>query len=197
MPGKDDVPSPGVELRPHAQAHLVGLPAQQLRVDRPQEGAHAVETFGLGAGRQPFEITVRTRDVTVHARPDVDDDVSALRHEYGFPLANCKEQSDRAEPHNALRFCCAAAAAQPPRRSRKNSIPAAAEAPTQRGPGSSRSGLGSGRENSATNGCWQFDHGKQGCREQVVLAGLIYHPELTMRLGFRIWESLIDLTGLE
>src|ERR1043166_4500597 len=90
-----------------------------------------------------------------------------------------------------------AAAAQPPRRSRKNSIPAAAEAPTQRGPGSSRSGVGSGRENSATNGCWQFDHGKQGCREQVVLAGLIYHPELTMRLGFRIWESLINLTGLE
>jgi hypothetical protein len=39
----------------------------QLRVDRPHEGAHAIETFGLGAGRQPFEVTVRTRDVAVRA----------------------------------------------------------------------------------------------------------------------------------
>src|SRR6516162_3270544 len=80
MTGEDDVPTLRVELRPHAQAHLVGLPAKQFRVDRPHEGVHAIEPFGSRAGRQPFEITVRTRDVTVRAGCDVDDDVSALRH---------------------------------------------------------------------------------------------------------------------
>ena len=47
--------------------------------------------------------------------------------------------------HNDLRFCCGAAAAQPPRRARKNGIPAAADAPHQRGPDSSKRGLGGGR----------------------------------------------------
>src|ERR1700737_3049528 len=81
MTGEDDGRTPRVELRPHAKAHLVGLPAKQLRVDRPHEGVHAVETFWRGAGRKPLEITVRTRDVTVGAGCDVDDDISALRHE--------------------------------------------------------------------------------------------------------------------
>src|SRR5947209_7109450 len=58
---------------PHAQAHLVGLSAKQLRVDRPHEGVHAIEAFGSGSARQPFEITVRTRDVTVRAGCDVND----------------------------------------------------------------------------------------------------------------------------
>src|SRR3989442_15100638 len=83
MTGENDGPILRVELRPHAQAHLVGLPSKQLCVYRPHEGAHAIETFGLGARRQPFEVTVRTRDVAVRAGSDVDDDVSALRHEYG------------------------------------------------------------------------------------------------------------------
>src|SRR6266481_6101308 len=95
MTREDDGPSLRVELRPHAQAHLVGLPAKQLRVDRPHESAHAIETFGLGAGRQPFEVTVRTRDVAVGAGSDVDDNVSALGHEYGPLLANGEEQFDR------------------------------------------------------------------------------------------------------
>src|SRR5512140_3503330 len=82
MTGEDDGSMLRVELRPHAQAHLVGLPAQQLRVDRPHEGVHAIEAFGRWARHQPFEITVRTRDVTIRAGRDVDDDVSALRHEY-------------------------------------------------------------------------------------------------------------------
>src|SRR6516225_11066329 len=82
MTGEDDVQSLRVELRPHAQAQLVGFPAKQLRVDRPREGVDAIETFGSRAGRQPFEITVRTRDVTIRAGCDVDDDLSALRHEY-------------------------------------------------------------------------------------------------------------------
>src|SRR5882762_11403664 len=85
MTREDD--GPRVELRPHAQAHLVGLPAKQLRVYRPHEGVHAIETFGSGAGRQPFEITVSTRDVTICAGCDVDDDVSPLRHEYRSPSA--------------------------------------------------------------------------------------------------------------
>src|SRR6266550_251862 len=95
MTREDDGPTLRVELRPHAQAHLVGLPANQCRVDRPHEGIHAIETFGSGAGRQPFEITVRTRDVAVRAGCEVDDDVSALRHEYRSLLANGKEQCDR------------------------------------------------------------------------------------------------------
>src|SRR5947207_12840228 len=82
MTGEDDGPSLRVELRPHAQAHLVRLPAKQLRVDRPHEGAHAIEAFGLGAGRQPLEATIRTREVAVGAGSDVDDDASALRHAY-------------------------------------------------------------------------------------------------------------------
>src|SRR5262249_20088391 len=86
MTGEDDGPTLRVELRPHAQALLVGLPAKQLRVDRPHEGVQAIEPFGSRAGRQPFEVTVRTRDVTVRAGCDVDDDVSALRHEYRSPL---------------------------------------------------------------------------------------------------------------
>ena len=86
MTREDDGPTIRFELRPHAQAHLVGLPANQHRVDRPHEGVHAIETFGSGAGRQPFEIAVRTRDVTVRAGCDVDDDVSAFRHEYRSPL---------------------------------------------------------------------------------------------------------------
>src|SRR5213594_2867094 len=95
MTREDDGPTLRVELRPHAQTHLVGLPAKQLRVDRPHEGVHAIETFGSGAGRQPFEITVRTRDVTVRAGCDVDDDVSPLRHQYRSPLSKGQEQSDR------------------------------------------------------------------------------------------------------
>src|SRR6266550_4225068 len=83
MTGEDDGPTLRVELRPHAQALLVGLATKQLRVDRLHEGIHSVETFGSRARRQPFEITVRTRDVTVRAGSDVDDDVSALPHEYG------------------------------------------------------------------------------------------------------------------
>src|SRR6267142_3165738 len=83
MSGEDDRPTLRFELRPHAQAFLVGLTAAQLRVDRLHEGVHAIETFRSGSGRQPFEITVRTRDVAVRAGADVHDDVSALPHEYG------------------------------------------------------------------------------------------------------------------
>jgi len=87
MTGEDDVPSLRVELRPHAPAQLVGLPAEQLRVDRPHESVQAIEACGSRAGSQPFEIAVRARDVTVRAGCDVDDDVSALRHEYRSPWA--------------------------------------------------------------------------------------------------------------
>ena len=38
------------------------LNAEHLRVDRLHEGVHSVETFGSRAGRQPFEIAVRTRE---------------------------------------------------------------------------------------------------------------------------------------
>src|SRR5262249_3756944 len=43
MAGEDDVPTLRVELRPQAQAQLVGFSAQQFRVDRPHESVHAIE----------------------------------------------------------------------------------------------------------------------------------------------------------
>src|SRR5438445_4548293 len=81
MTGENDVPTLRVELRPHSQAHLVGLPAKHLRVNRLHEGVHAIETFWCRAGRQPFEIAVGTRDIAVRAGRDVDDDFATLRHE--------------------------------------------------------------------------------------------------------------------
>src|SRR5213079_3396747 len=56
-------------------------PAKHLRVNRPHEGVHAIETFWCRAGRQPFEIAVGARDIAVRAGRDVDDDFAALRHE--------------------------------------------------------------------------------------------------------------------
>src|SRR5436190_19492315 len=79
MAGEDDMPILRFELRSQAEARLVGLPAKDLRVDRPHERVHAVEPVGRGAGRQPFEITVRARDKPVRTRGDVHD-VAALRH---------------------------------------------------------------------------------------------------------------------
>src|SRR2546427_7736302 len=90
MTREDDGPTLRVELRPHAQAHLVSLPAKQLRVNRPHEGVHAIETFWCRAGRQPFEIAVGTRDITVRAGRDVDDDFARLRHEADL---RCQEPS--------------------------------------------------------------------------------------------------------
>src|SRR5213594_1276854 len=81
MTGENDVPTLRVELRPHSQAHLVGLPAKHLRVNRSHEGVHAIETLWCRAGRQPFEIAVGTRDIAVRAGRDVDDDFATLRHE--------------------------------------------------------------------------------------------------------------------
>src|SRR5438046_2818302 len=93
-----------VELCPQPQALFIGLPAEQLRVDRPLEGAHAIEPFGRGARRQPVEVTVGTCDVAVRAGGDVDDDVSALRHEHRSPCANRTELSHR--PITSIRALC-------------------------------------------------------------------------------------------
>ena len=78
---KTNVSSPRVELRPQSQAHVVGLPAQHLRVDRLHEGVHAVEALGWRPGRQPLEIAVGTRDIAVGTGGDVDDDLSTVGHE--------------------------------------------------------------------------------------------------------------------
>src|SRR5436190_14855026 len=80
MTGENDAPTLCIELRPHPQAHLVGLPSQHLRVYRLHEGVHAIETLWCRAGRQPFEIAVGTRDIAVRAGPDVDDDFATCRH---------------------------------------------------------------------------------------------------------------------
>src|SRR5262245_109371 len=75
LTGEDDVPSLRVELRPQVQARLEALPAEDLRVDRPREGVHAVGRVGGGAraGRQPIEISVWTRDEPVRTGSDVHD----------------------------------------------------------------------------------------------------------------------------
>src|SRR5256885_11939413 len=81
MTGKNDAPTLCIELRPHPQTHLVGLPAKHLRVNRPHEGVHAIEALWCRAGRKPFEIAVGTRDIAVRAGRDMDDDFPTLRHE--------------------------------------------------------------------------------------------------------------------
>src|SRR5262245_24664628 len=104
MTGEDDVATLRVEPRPHAQARLVGLAAKKLRVNRPHESVHAIETFGSRARSQPFEITVRTCDVPVRAGCDVDYNVSALRHGYRL-LGERKKTPCHSEPghiHQAL-----------------------------------------------------------------------------------------------
>src|SRR6266480_1934059 len=106
MTGEDDGPTLRVELRPHTQAHFVGLPAKQRCVDRLHEGVHAIETFGSGTGRQPVEITVRTRDVTIRAACDVDDDVSALRHEYQSSLWRTGRMRTGYPPQNQVHDNC-------------------------------------------------------------------------------------------
>src|SRR6266480_1322381 len=99
MTGENDGATLGVELRPHSQAHLVGLPAKHLRVNRPHEGVHAIETLWCRAGRQPFEIAVGTRDIAVCAGRNVDDDFATLRHE--SDLRSATGTSDRG--HQAAR----------------------------------------------------------------------------------------------
>src|SRR5437588_13071039 len=81
MTGENDVPTLWFKLRPHLQAHVVGLPAKHLRINRPHEGVHAIETFWCRAGREPLEVAVGTRDIAVGAGRDVDDDSATLRHE--------------------------------------------------------------------------------------------------------------------
>jgi len=87
LAGKDDVTIIRAELCSHAQARFISFPAQQLRIDRLHEGLHAIEAFGSRARRQPFNITVRTRDVTIRAGCDVDDDFSAFCHEAKYIIA--------------------------------------------------------------------------------------------------------------
>src|SRR2546426_2708593 len=88
MTGENDAPTLCIELRPHPQAHLVGLPAKQLRVNRLHEGVHAIKTLWCRAGRQPFEIAVGTRDIAVRAGRNVDDDFATLGHE---PDLGCRQ----------------------------------------------------------------------------------------------------------
>ena len=78
---KDNVRILFIELSAHPEAHFVSLPAEHLRIYGLHESTHAIETLRRRAGRQPFEIAVGTRDVTVRAGPDVDNDFAPLRHE--------------------------------------------------------------------------------------------------------------------
>jgi hypothetical protein len=78
---KDNVRILCVELRPHPETHVVGLSAEHLRIDGLHECVHAIETLRCRAGRQPFKIAVGTRDITVRAGPDVDNNFSSLRHD--------------------------------------------------------------------------------------------------------------------
>src|SRR5215475_12794028 len=80
MSGEDEIPALRVKFRPHAQARLVAFSAKQLRVDRLHEVDHPIETFRSGTGRQPFKITVRTRDVAISTGADMDYDFPTIRH---------------------------------------------------------------------------------------------------------------------
>src|SRR5215510_14792987 len=64
-----------IELRAHTQAQIVGLPAQQLRVDGLHEPSHPVEPFGSGTAREPLDVTVWPSDVAVSAGRNVNDDL--------------------------------------------------------------------------------------------------------------------------
>src|SRR6266480_2432361 len=103
MTGENDGPTLGVELRPHSQAHVVRLPAKHLRVNRSHEGAHAIETFGCRAGRQPFEIAVGTRDIAVRAGRDVDDDFATLAHESDLTAKSSRSSSATSQRAEAIR----------------------------------------------------------------------------------------------
>ena len=81
LAGEDDV-AIRVELRPHAQARFVGLSAKHYRINCSHKGVHAIEAFGSGARRQPFEVAVGARYVTISTGADVDDDFAWICHDY-------------------------------------------------------------------------------------------------------------------
>src|SRR3989440_12234167 len=110
MTRENDVPTLWFKLRPHLQAHFVGLPAKHLRVNRPHEGVHAIETSWCRAGRQPFEVAVGTRDIAVRAGRDVNDDFATRRHESDLrcqeprsaPLRQVRAPSEDPAPNYTL-----------------------------------------------------------------------------------------------
>src|SRR5580765_2984734 len=69
-----------IECGAQLHADLVRLAAQHLRVDRPHELSHSIESLGSWAACQPFEVAVWSGDITVRAGCDVDDNL---------PLFNC------------------------------------------------------------------------------------------------------------
>src|SRR3954468_20414553 len=87
---------------------MVSLPAKQQRVDRLRERFDAIEAFRLGAGRQPVEITVGTRDVTIGARCNPNYDLPLFRSHSPCPANRMRLPSGSrtmkvCAPHSSLR----------------------------------------------------------------------------------------------
>ena len=67
------------EVRAHLDTQVESLSTENLRVDRAHEFWQTVKTLRRRPIRQPVEVAVRSSDVTISARRDVNDDFS-LRH---------------------------------------------------------------------------------------------------------------------
>ena len=67
------------EVRAHLDTQVESLSTENLRVDRAHEFWQAVKTFRRRPIRQPVDVAVRSSDVTISTRRDVNDDFS-LRH---------------------------------------------------------------------------------------------------------------------
>ena len=67
------------EARAHLDTQVECLSAENLRVDRAHEFWQTIKTFRRRTIRQPVDVSVRSSDVTISARRDVNDDFS-LRH---------------------------------------------------------------------------------------------------------------------
>jgi hypothetical protein len=61
------------EVRPHLDTQVECLSTENLRVHRAHEFWQTVETFRRRTIRQPVDVAVRSSDVTISARRDVND----------------------------------------------------------------------------------------------------------------------------
>src|SRR5262245_7174175 len=100
-PGKDIAPDPGVEREPASaelQTHLVGLPSQEDRVDRLQEGPHPVVALRPGT-LEPADVPVRAGDVPVRGRGEVGDGSSWSPHPLShIPASNAPGKCSMTAP---------------------------------------------------------------------------------------------------
>lgn len=71
---KDVVPVVGSERGAQLDAAVERLPSQNLGIDGARESGQPVESLERRSIRQPVEVAIRSGDVAIRARRDVDDD---------------------------------------------------------------------------------------------------------------------------